>query len=373
MTSPPPTRILRLASATIAACVLAQMTTAGPLAQSAFLVVARGLDNPRGLAFGPNNFLYVAEAGRGGASALCIPAPNAPGASVCYGPTGAITEVSGLLVQRRVVTGLPSLAGPSGNEAAGPHDIEFGFQSAWITIGLGGNPALRAPFVAAGVHLGSLVQVPFTADWKYSVDISALEQITNPDRGAVDSNPFGLRVLSNRGVVADAGANALVQIDVSGATSTLAVFPSRMVPSPLGGTTAMQSVPTSVVEAPDGSLFVGELTGFPFLQGSARVYRVPARGGRPEVVAEGFTTIIDIALSSAGIGYVLEHDADGLFPPTGPGNTGRIIRIDPGGARSVVATDLVRPGGMTIGPDRALYVTTHSASAGQGEVVRIPQ
>jgi hypothetical protein len=37
------------------------------------LVIASGLDNPRGLAFGTDGALYVAEAGRGGTSTLCAP------------------------------------------------------------------------------------------------------------------------------------------------------------------------------------------------------------------------------------------------------------------------------------------------------------
>jgi glucose/arabinose dehydrogenase len=122
--------------------------------------------------------------------------------------------------------------------------------------------------------------------------------------------------------------------------------------------------------AQNGDLFVGELTGFPFPVGGARVYRVPSTGGTPQVVAEGFTHIIDVAIDANGIGYVLEHDSDGLFPPV-TGQVGRLIRVNPDGTRTVVAAGLVRPGGVAIGPDGAFYVSTRSTSVGTGEVVRI--
>ena len=64
--------------------------------------IAAGLDNPRGLAFGPEGALYVAEAGPG-------PYTAGPEGTVCYGPTGAITRIDlRRNVRERVATGLPS-------------------------------------------------------------------------------------------------------------------------------------------------------------------------------------------------------------------------------------------------------------------------
>jgi glucose/arabinose dehydrogenase len=146
------------------------------------------------------------------------------------------------------------------------------------------------------------------------------------------------------------------------------VFANRAV----GPIPSIQSVPTTVVEGPDGSLFVGELTGAPFPIGAARVYRVPKTGGTPVVVASGFTNIIDIAIGPNGAGYVLEHDADGIIPPIGPGVDGRLIRINGDGTQTVIASaGLVKPGGVAVGPDGALYVTIRSISAGAGQVIRI--
>jgi hypothetical protein len=337
------------------------------LAQSNMLVIASGLDNPRGLAFGPDGALYVAEAGRGGTSTLCDVGGN--GQPRCYGPTGAITRITGVGVQDRIVTGLPSLAGATGMDALGPADIDFGFGSAWVTIGFGADPLHRGVYEAAGHRFGSLVRVTGLGQWSYALDISDHEISSNPDGNQIDSNPFGLRVLSDRAIVADAGANALLEIGQFGHTRTLAVFPRRLV-----GPALIDSVPTSVAVLPDGSYIVGELTGAPFPVGAARVLRVPANGGTPVEVATGFTNIIDVGFDPVrNAAYVLEHDADGIIPPTGPGLNGKLTRINTQtGATSVLASaDFPKPGGLAIGSDGAVYVTRRTGLPGVGDVVRI--
>ena len=115
-------------------------------------VVASGLDNPRGLDFGPWGALYVAEAGRGG-EGPCIGSAE-EGGIVCAGASGAITKIwHGK--QRRVLDGLPSIAAQgssataespavlAGSDALGPNDISFSGFRAYFPVGLGGDPALR--------------------------------------------------------------------------------------------------------------------------------------------------------------------------------------------------------------------------------------
>jgi len=331
------------------------------------LVVATGLDNPRGITFGPDGALYVAEAGRGGTSPLCLPdtAPPFP-PTRCLGPTGAVTRISGLLVQQRVVTNLPSVAVPTGAQAAGPNDVDFGFGSMWITIGFGGNPASRAAFEASGIRMGWLARASMNGDWSYQLDLSRFEATANPDGGPVDSNPFKLLIQSNRALFADAGGNAINQIDANLGISNFTVLPR--VNTPTGGTT--DPVATSVAAGPDGNIYVGQLTGFPFTPGVASLWRVPATGGTPTQVATGFTMIIDVAIGADGAAYVLEHDIDGLL---GPSMDGRLTRVMPDGSRTVIASaGLTWPGGVAIGPDRAVYVTRKSSLPAVGDVVRIP-
>jgi hypothetical protein len=77
-------------------------------------VVARNLDNPRGLAFGPHGELYIAEAGHGGG--LCL--GEGPEGPQCVGLTSSLSKLShGRL--HKVVDHLFSVASPDGTAAEG--------------------------------------------------------------------------------------------------------------------------------------------------------------------------------------------------------------------------------------------------------------
>ena len=78
----------RIRAAVIAgALVCVPVMTGGTHAEPIVTVVMSGLDNPRGLAFGPEGALYVAEAGRGGDGPCFF---NSAGEFRCYGSTGAM-------------------------------------------------------------------------------------------------------------------------------------------------------------------------------------------------------------------------------------------------------------------------------------------
>jgi hypothetical protein len=67
----------------------------------------------------------------------------------------------------------------------------------------------------------------------------------------------------------------------------------------------LQSVPTGATIGPDGAYYFGELTGFPYPEGEARVFRV-GEDGTPQVYAEGFTQIADIVFDEEGNLLVLQ-------------------------------------------------------------------
>ncbi len=172
-------------------------------------------------------------------------------------------------------------------------------------------------------------------------------------------------------MVADAGGNALDAVSASGKVRALSIFPNRKATFQ-GRSLVYQAVPTSVVGAPDGSLSVGQLTGFPFPVGGANVYRVDRRTGAHSILARGFTNIMDLAYSRGGTLYVLEIDSNGLVPPGSP--EGAIIAVTKSGKQRAVelpAGTLTAPGGIAVGRDGSLYVTNASTEPAKGSVLRI--
>ena len=347
-------------------------------------VVASGLNNPRGLSFGPDGALYVAEAGSGGGG----PCEQGPEGERCYGPSGSITRIDlrkGSV--ERVATGLPSAASPpdgilpAGSFATGPHDVSLqGRGQMFVTIGYGGDPGVRTTNLGpAGASFARLARAMAGGVWSLQEDLGAYEAAANPAGDEVDSNPYGILALPGKQVVADAGANALNEVAANGNVATLAVFPDRMEPAPPflelppGTEIPMDAVPTSVAVGPDGNYYVGQLTGFPFPVGGANVYRVPAQGGTPEVYAGGFTAIVDVAFGPDGSLYVLEIAKNGLLAAFIANDwTGALIRVAPDGTRTEIAAGaLFAPGGVAVGSDGAIYVTNNSIFSGTGEVLRI--
>jgi hypothetical protein len=332
-------------------------------------VVASGLDNPRDLDLSPSGTVYVTEAGRGG-SGPCV--GNEETGINCAGASGAVTQIRHG-EKRRVLEGLPSLAPATGDDAIGPSDISLSrWGGAYLTVGLGQNPAARALLGELGPDFGQLYRVSSSGHVSAVADISAYEAAANPDDGEFDSNPNSVTSTWGRIFVVDAGGNSLLRVHRSGEISTVAVFPDRLLTPPPGSGLPdpfpVQAVPTNVEVGPDGALYVSQLTGFPFIPGAARIYRV-VPGSEPEIYADGLTNVTDLAFDRHGNLYVVEIAANGLASGD---PTGALIKIRRDGSRETVLSEgLVNPYGVAIGRRGDIYVSNHGASAGLGEVLRI--
>lgn len=185
----------------------------------------------------------------------------------------------------------------------------------------------------------------------------------------MNTNLYDLLIQDNTAYVLDAGGNDLLSQRAFGGEPTLeAVFQSRTVTDPLTGQSGVQQpVPTAITVGKDGEFYVSELTGAPFQAGAAKIYHLA--DGQPEVYADGFTNIVDLASDQSGGFYILEYDADGI----GTGSdTGALIYLSPNGkTRTTITDELVSPTGLTIGSDGDLYISNKGFIAGQGEVLRL--
>jgi hypothetical protein len=353
------------------------------------VVVARDLNNPRKLFLAPGRALYVAEAGAGGRDKC-----RGSGATeACIGLTGSITEVAGG-TQRRVVVGLASVATLDEQRAAGPADVllrdgRYDVLLQDTEMDARGDNGLGRD----GKTLGALISTPPGLAAPHVIArLAAFEAAHNPDHGAgpgraygnppIDSDPYAFTAYRRGFAAVDAAGNDLLWISPRGAVSVLAVFPTQTVRltaaerkrfgiAPSVRSLVVQSVPSSVIVGPDGALYVGELTGVPFRRGAARVWRV-VPGRKPTLFASGFTNISDLAFLGRSL-LVLEISSAGLSSPS---SAGALIRVAPGGRRTVLAgKGLVAPTGLAVG-GHTIYISNHGTSPGagpgpHGEVVRL--
>ncbi len=328
--------------------------------------VMTGLANPRGLTFGPDGTLYVAEAGAGG------PGPTVTlgsGVVAGYGQSGAISSYLGG-VQTRIFQDLPSLAPPSGAQAEGPNEVAFDAGgNLHAVIGLGTNPAGRDTTLAAepGANLLGTVVSFASGSPQLVADLAAFETANDPDGAGPDSNPFALVSHAGGFFATDPGANAVLSITAGGSIAVEAVLAPAANPLfPGFGGPTYQAVPTGAALGPGGELAVVQLTGFPFIPGAAEVFSLES--GILSVLESGFTNLIDVAFGADGTLYVLELDSDGLL---GPGMTGALYEIGAGGSPSLLFDDLVNPTGFTVDDDGDFYVSVDGFSPTDGSVVRL--
>jgi hypothetical protein len=330
-------------------------------------IIARGLDNPRGIAFGPEGALYVAEAGRGGAGPCTT--FDLFGGPLCYGPSGAVTRVRHG-EQRRIATGLGSLAHRDGGFAFGVHDVALqGESGVYVTVG--GCFGVVTP---AQGKCGGLFRLHPGGASNLVADLNAYEVQNHPDgtrRG--ESDPYDVIALPGERIVADAAGNDVLRVGPDGHVSLLAVFKQRLVAAPPslglppGTLLPMDSVPDTLAVGRDGALYVGELTGFPFPIGGARIYRL-VPGQAPQIFADDFTNIIDMAFDDDGNLLVLEIARNSLLSND---QTGALIRLNRDGSRTTLLSEGLRyPTGLAI-HGAAVYISNCGTCPGSGQVLRV--
>jgi len=329
-------------------------------------VVASGLNNPRGLAFGPNGALYVAEGGTGGTKSTkgkCtqVVPPIGP---YTGGFTASISRISPKGTRTIVASRLPSsqTSKPSGSLVSGVADVAF------VPMG-----KLFALISGAGCSHGlkgtsnEIAQVRRDGSITTVANLSAFlkaHPVANPDKA--DFEPDGTWynfVTAGRAFYAvEPNHQELDKIASDGHVSRVIDF-SKFFP----GNTDWRG-PTAMTSR-GGLLYIGTLTPFPVKVGAAEVFQVNPRTGRFSVFASHLTTVLGLAFGRDGALYVLEMSVKSGGPAPA---TGEVVRIQ-GNHQTLIASGLNFPTGMAFGPDGNLYVSVNGfgAQPGAGQVVRI--
>lgn len=355
--------------------------------------VATGLNNPRGLGFGPGNILYVGEAGLGAGN-------GTGGVGIGQGFTGSVGEIrdlSSIPVFTRIVTHLASNAdsggvtGPDGVSALGNGNLHI-IMSESTTAMTAEHPQLNP---ALADEFGKLLQASQSGHWKVQADVGDFDYAWATQNASApwapagqfpDANPYAILSVPGHEYVADAGSNTIDEVNQDGSVRIVAFLPNPVLN--LGGhlVPVSDAVPTCVARGADGYLYVGTLAfGAYFASGhqpESVVYRInPALSNAiltsADVWASGFFPITGCGFSGGSF-YVTEYF-------TGTPAAGALIRIalnadGSAGTRTTMGGGMLKlPNGFAAGVDGSVYVSNHSTSPGVaqtagapvGEVVRV--
>ena len=133
--------LTRASKTLFAAAAMLSLASISAQAQqpSGFKVYATKLDAPRGLRFGADGYLYVAEAGTGGTTSTIGKCPQVPGPVGPYtgGTTGRISKVSSSGKVTTVASGFPSTQDAQG-DLIGVADVAFLDDTLYAVVAGGG-------------------------------------------------------------------------------------------------------------------------------------------------------------------------------------------------------------------------------------------
>ncbi len=312
-------------------------------------VFASGFNNPRGLKFGPDGNLYVAEGGMGGTAStvgICnqVPSPLGP---YTGGFTARISKVAPDGTVTTVAQNLPSnqTSALTGGLTSGVADVAFiGDKLYALLAGAGCSHGL------AGTANG-ILRVNSDGSVSNVANLEAFQRAhpaANPDPGDFEPSGTWYSMVVDHGVFYAVEPNH-GELDSASTDGTV----KRIVDiSNIQG----HIVPTAL--AFDGhNFFVSNLDTFPIKDGSSKIMKITPQGQLTTVYI-GFTTVLGLAFDSKGHLYVLENTTGNPGPTP---NTAKILRVNGKNDYTVIADGatsvLSLPTAMTFGPDGNLYVS----------------
>jgi hypothetical protein len=340
-----------------------------PALSSNATVIAQGLQSPRGLTFGPDGSLYVAEAGTGGTRSTVGMSTSAVGPCPQVGEVGPytggytsrISKISATGVRTTVVDGLPSaLTTPaSGGDAVGASAVAF-VNGALYGMESGAGCSHGNPDVPNGV-----IQVSYDGSWSI-YDMSTWlhsHPVAKPDADDFEPDGDWYSMIPVNGKLYSVNANE-GSVDV--------LDPRTAQISRLVDISASQGhvVPT-VIAYYGGNFYVANLGTFPIVPGSEKVFKITP-DGTISTYATGLTTVLGLSFDASGNLYALESMTAPGFPGPSQVGSGTVVKVNTSGAPTTVATGLSFATGMTTGPDGNLYVSNFGfGPADAGQIVKV--
>jgi len=302
-------------------------------------VVADNLLQPRGLDFGPDGSLYIAEAG--------IAPP--PGQNAVN--SGRVTKIAPDGT-RTILLDQIATTGSEFNGALGASATAIISDTVYL--------AAAAPDGGRGTVKTGIYRINADGTTELISDLGEFNDAHKPmyidsdyDRG----NPFDMVALNGKLYISSGNIMVINEVDPFapiGSNTRRVVDMSRGHP-----------VLTGLVAGKDGNLYVTQFTHGPyteaFSEGVAQIFRVTPEG-QVTPVASGLTMAMGLAQAPDGTFYATQF-VSGLDPQGNFTEPGSLVKLKEGDANATtVVPGLVYPSGVEVGPDGYLYFANYGVT-----------